>query len=208
MAWERTRRDALKTRCRKFQAPMPEFPIYPGIRNALRQNKDIFTEWRYAHEHDALFAETGVLKAALKAIVDAYFVEMPSERRLQGLGLYGHGLRERGVDPLPTKRVSTSACGRLADPRSGRLARLPGRFAVSMHPSGRVSYPAAERIPEGSGHCRTRSALFPTSLEDRSKPYSDRERDRQPTAQDRNHEPNRSHAYPIIRFGGIYGSIG
>ena len=63
---------------------MPDWPIYPGIRNALRQNKNIFTEWRYAHEHDALTAETGVLKAALKSIVDAYFVEMPSERRLEG----------------------------------------------------------------------------------------------------------------------------
>ena len=31
-----------------------------------------------------LTAETGVLKAALKAIVEAYFVEMPSERRLEG----------------------------------------------------------------------------------------------------------------------------
>ena len=59
-------------------------PHYPGIRNALRQNKDIFKEWRYAHEYDALYAETGVLKAALKAIVDAYFIEMPSSRRLQG----------------------------------------------------------------------------------------------------------------------------
>ena len=61
---------------------VPDWPVYPGIRNALRQNKDVFTEWRYAHEHDALSAETGVLKTALKAIVDTYFVEMPSARRL------------------------------------------------------------------------------------------------------------------------------
>ena len=80
---ENTKR-RLEDKMPEVPGPMPEFPIYPGIRNALRQNKDIFTEWRYAHEHDALFAETGVLKAALKAIVDAYFVEMPSERRLQG----------------------------------------------------------------------------------------------------------------------------
>ena len=63
---------------------IPEWPAYPGIRNALRQNRDIFTKWRYAHEHDDLYAETGVLKTALKAIVDAYFVEMPSDRRLEG----------------------------------------------------------------------------------------------------------------------------
>ena len=74
----------MKTRCRKFQSDIPDWPIYPGIRNALRQNKDVFTQWRYAHEHDALFAETGVLKAALKAIVDEFIVEMPSDRRLQG----------------------------------------------------------------------------------------------------------------------------
>ena len=30
----------------------------------------------YAHEHESLYAETGVLKTALKAIVDAYD-EMP-----------------------------------------------------------------------------------------------------------------------------------
>ena len=80
---ENTRR-RLEDKMPEVPGPMPEWPIYPGIRNALRQNKDIFTEWRYAHEHDALTAETGVLKAALKAIVDAYFVEMPSARRLEG----------------------------------------------------------------------------------------------------------------------------
>ncbi len=70
---------------RRLEDKMPEVPglvaglplHYPGIRNALLQNRDVFTEWRYAHEHDALFAETGVLKTALKAIVEAYFVEVP-----------------------------------------------------------------------------------------------------------------------------------
>ena len=37
-------------------------------------------EWRYAHEHDSLFAETGVLKTALAAIVEAYFVQVPQKR--------------------------------------------------------------------------------------------------------------------------------
>lgn len=80
---ENTRR-RLEDKMPEVPGPMPDFPAYPGIRDALRQNKDIFTEWRYAHEHDALYAETGVLKAALKAIVDAYFVEMPSSCRLEG----------------------------------------------------------------------------------------------------------------------------
>ncbi len=69
---------------RRLEDKMPEWPAYPGIRTALRQNKDVFKDWRYAHEHDALFAETGALKAALKAIVDEFIVEMPSERRLKG----------------------------------------------------------------------------------------------------------------------------
>ncbi len=67
----------LEDRMPEVAGPVPEWPIYPGIRSALRQNKDIFTEWRYAHEHDALFAETGALKTALAAIVEAYFVEVP-----------------------------------------------------------------------------------------------------------------------------------
>ena len=74
---ENTRR-RLEDKMPEVPGLMPDLPAYPGIRNALRQNKNIFTEWRYAHEHNALYAETGVLKAALKAIVDAYFVEMPS----------------------------------------------------------------------------------------------------------------------------------
>ena len=80
---ENTRR-RLEDKMPEVPGPIPEWPAYPGIRNALRQNQDVFTEWRYAHEHDALLAETGVLRAALKAIVDAYIVEMPSEHRLQG----------------------------------------------------------------------------------------------------------------------------
>ena len=77
-------RKRLEDRMPEVPGPIPDWPAYPGIRNALRQNKDIFTEWRYAHEHDALFAETGVLKAALKAIVDEFIVEMPPEHRLKG----------------------------------------------------------------------------------------------------------------------------
>ena len=76
---ESTRR-RLEDRMPEVPSPVPEWPIYPGIRNALRQNKDIFMEWRYAHEHDSLFAETGVLKTALAAIVVAYFVQVPQKR--------------------------------------------------------------------------------------------------------------------------------
>ena len=76
---ENTRR-RLEDKMPEVPSPIPDWPIYPGIRNALRQNKDIFTEWRYAHEHDALFAETGVLKTALAAIVEAYFVQVPQKR--------------------------------------------------------------------------------------------------------------------------------
>ncbi len=79
---ENTRR-RLEDKMPEIPSPISDWPIYPGIRNALCQNKNIFTQWRYAHEHDSLAAETGVLKAALKAIVDAYVVEMPSELRLK-----------------------------------------------------------------------------------------------------------------------------
>ena len=73
---------------RRLEDKMPEVPspvaglppFYPGIRNALCQNKNLFVEWRYAHEHHSLFAETGVLKTALTAIVEAYFVEVPQRR--------------------------------------------------------------------------------------------------------------------------------
>ena len=73
---------------RRLEDKMPEVPspvaglppIYPGIRNALCQNKNLFVKWRYAHEHVSLFAETGVLKTALTAIVEAYFVKVPHGR--------------------------------------------------------------------------------------------------------------------------------
>ena len=73
---------------RRLEDKMPEVPrpvaglppIYPGIRNVLCQNKNLFVEWRYAHEHVSLFAETGVLKTALTAIVEAYFVKVPHGR--------------------------------------------------------------------------------------------------------------------------------
>ena len=66
---------------RRLEQRMPEVPnpvaglppIYPGMRNSLRQNKNLFVEWRYAHEHVSLIAETGFLKTALRAIVDAHF---------------------------------------------------------------------------------------------------------------------------------------
>lgn len=80
---ENTRR-RLENRMPEFPSDMPGYPAYPGIRDALRQNRDVFTEWRYAHERDGLIAQTAFLKTALKAIVDEYFVEMPSERRLEG----------------------------------------------------------------------------------------------------------------------------
>lgn len=47
-------------------------PVYPGMRNALARCRSMFSEWRYAHEYQSLYAETGVLKTALKAIVEAY----------------------------------------------------------------------------------------------------------------------------------------
>ncbi len=81
---ENTRR-RLENRMPEFPSPVPGLPpAYPGIKDALRQNRDVFTEWRYAHEHDGLIAETGVLKTALKAIVDKFIDEMPSENRLEG----------------------------------------------------------------------------------------------------------------------------
>ena len=76
---ENTRR-RLEDKMREVPGAVPEWPTYPGIRDALAQNRKLFLEWRYAHEHDALFAETGVLKTALKAIVEAYFVEVPQGR--------------------------------------------------------------------------------------------------------------------------------
>ena len=81
---ENTRR-RLENRMPEFPNPVPGLPpAYPGIRDALRQNRDVFTEWRYAHEHDGLIAQTPVLQTALKAIVDELIVKMPPERRLKG----------------------------------------------------------------------------------------------------------------------------
>ena len=81
---ENTRR-RLENRMPEFPNPVPGLPpAYPGIRDALLQNRGVFTEWRYAHEHDGLIAQTAFLKTALKAIVDEYFVEMSSENRLKG----------------------------------------------------------------------------------------------------------------------------
>ena len=54
-------------------SPLRGFPpVYPGMRNALTQCRSVFVEWRYAHEHQSLSAEVGILKTALKAIIDAY----------------------------------------------------------------------------------------------------------------------------------------
>lgn len=65
---------------KRLEGKMPEIgslggglpPAYPGMRSALTRCKSVFLEWRYAHEHRWLNAETGVLKTALKAIIDAY----------------------------------------------------------------------------------------------------------------------------------------
>ena len=60
---------------------VPRWPPYrPGIRDALSQNRNMFVEWRYAHEHLSLSAETDVLKTALKAIVEAYIDEVSKGR--------------------------------------------------------------------------------------------------------------------------------
>lgn len=73
--------DALGDKSRKrLEEKMPENgspvgglpPVYPGVRNALARCRSVFVEWRYAHEHRSLYAETGVLKTALEAIVEAY----------------------------------------------------------------------------------------------------------------------------------------
>ena len=73
--------DALGVQSQKrLEQKMPEVgspvgglpSIYPGMRNALTRCRSVFVEWRYAHEHNSLYAETGVLKTALEAIVEAY----------------------------------------------------------------------------------------------------------------------------------------
>lgn len=80
---ERARR-RLEAEMPEVPGPVPGLPYYPGIREALSKNRNLFVEWRYAHERHAVFAETGVLKAALKAIVRAYFVQVPHGRGPEG----------------------------------------------------------------------------------------------------------------------------
>ncbi len=80
---ENTRR-RLEVRMPEIPSGIPGYPVYPGIRDALRQNRKMFEEWRYVYEHEALFAQTSVLQTALKAIVDELIVKMPPGRRLKG----------------------------------------------------------------------------------------------------------------------------
>ena len=59
-------------------SPLPGFPpAYPGMKNALSDCRNIFVEWRYSHERRHLRAETGVLKTALSAIIEAYDESSP-----------------------------------------------------------------------------------------------------------------------------------
>lgn len=80
---ENTRR-RLEDRMPEIPSGIPDWPVYPGIRDALSQHRNLFEEWRYPYEHSALFAQTPVLQTALKVIVDELIVKMPSERRLKG----------------------------------------------------------------------------------------------------------------------------
>ena len=80
---ENTRR-RLEDRMPEVPSPMPDWPIRPGIRDALSQHRNLFEEWRYPYEHSALFAQTHVLQTALKVIVDELIVKMPPEHRLKG----------------------------------------------------------------------------------------------------------------------------
>ena len=43
-----------------------------GIRGALEANRNLFVEWRYLHERRSAHAETGVLKTAMVAMIDAF----------------------------------------------------------------------------------------------------------------------------------------
>lgn len=57
----------------ELPSPLPGFPpAYPGMQNALSDCRNVFVEWRYSHERRHLRAETGVLKTALSAIIEAY----------------------------------------------------------------------------------------------------------------------------------------
>ncbi|MCY3810771.1 MAG: hypothetical protein OXH15_03135 [Gammaproteobacteria bacterium] len=74
-------RARLEEKMPEVESPVRGFPsVYPGIREALARCGNMFLEWRYAHEHQSLYAETGVLKTALKAIVEAYD-DLPSSGR-------------------------------------------------------------------------------------------------------------------------------
>ncbi len=51
----------------------PQLPsIPPGIRDVLQENRNLFAEWRYVHERRGAWAGTGMLKAALSAIIDTF----------------------------------------------------------------------------------------------------------------------------------------
>ena len=51
----------------------PQLPsIPPGIRDVLQENRNLFAEWRYVHERRGASAGTGMLKAALSAIIDTF----------------------------------------------------------------------------------------------------------------------------------------
>ena len=77
-------RRRLEDKMPEIPSDMPGYPAYPGIRDALCQNRNIFTQWRYAHEHDGLIAQTSFLQTALKVIVDEFMDEVPPENRLKG----------------------------------------------------------------------------------------------------------------------------
>jgi len=65
---------------RRLSEKMPEHaapvrglpPMYPGMQTALSDCRNMFVEWRYAHERRQLSADPGVLRTALNAIFDAY----------------------------------------------------------------------------------------------------------------------------------------
>ena len=52
---------------RKGPSAMP-----PGIRDVFQENRNLFAEWRYLHERRGAWAGTGMLKAALSAIIDTF----------------------------------------------------------------------------------------------------------------------------------------
>ncbi len=66
-------RKRLEEKMPEHESPLRGFPpVYPGMRNALTQCRSVFVEWRYAHEHQSVNAEVGILNTALKAIIQAY----------------------------------------------------------------------------------------------------------------------------------------